>query len=205
METTMLQDTSGISEYQQKLDRVRKYTVSQGIPLDSPRARKYALSQGVEPSDLGVEIVDSLGDPNDARDTVRNYAKSVGLETNDPSVRAYTSSGAENEPIDQVDIDSEHDNERFKEAVLHYAESQHLSVDDMRVQKYARGLLKPTGDFSTEKQAEKLDKEVIERRIGASVQRYADSMGLAVDDPRVIKYEQGQRKGPYRALLQQAQ
>lgn len=191
-----------VNPYQQKLERVRKYCASQNIPLDSPRARKYAVSQGVNAADLGVEIVEHGGTPEQARATTTNYARSLGLESNDPSVRAYASAGSENEPIDQVKLDAAYKNETFKEAVLHYAHSMEKSIDDPQVQKYALGLLKPTGDFSNEKHAEKYTRDVIEARIRASVERYANSMNLPVDSEQVKKYEAGQRKGPYKALLE---
>lgn len=197
-------NNSSTNGYQKKLESVRKYAQSQGIALDSPRGRKYAQSQGINLEDLGIEVLDTHS-PADAAQTAKNYARALNLEVGDSSVRSYLNAGSENEPIDQVDIDSEVENERFKESVLHYAQSMDLPVEDERVQRYARGLLKPTGDFSTEKHAERLDRETIERRIRASVERYADSMQLSVDDPQVKKYEDGQRKGPYRALLLSAQ
>lgn len=189
--------------YQKRLEAVRKYCASQGIPLNSPRARKYAESQGVTAADLGIEITDDAS-PERARESQRNYARATGKELNDPNVRKYVASGAENEPIDEVTLDAAYKNETFKAAVLHYAHSQDRSIDDPAVQKYALGLLKPTGDFSQEKRDEKYTRETIEARIAASVERYASSMGLSVDDPQVKKYEQGQRKGPYKALLENA-
>ena len=180
-----------MTKYNDKLDQIRRYAESQGIPLDSPRVRKYAVAQGLDPNDIGVEITESATTgPSEL--AVRKYADRMGLSAADPVVRKYANAGVDEEPA-LIDIQGS-DDMRFKEAVLHYAESQSLELNDRRVQKYARGLLTPRGDFNEERRTSPVDPETAERRFNEAIQRYAERCGVSVDSPQVQKYADGLKK-----------
>lgn len=44
------------------------------------------------------------------------------------------------------------DNDKLKDAVMKYAKSQKVDINDERVMKYVRGLMGPTGDFGDREQ-----------------------------------------------------
>jgi ribosomal protein L12E/L44/L45/RPP1/RPP2 len=175
--------------YSEKLEQVKKYAQSQGVSIDSPRVKKYAKAMGVDPDELNVELTDEI---NSSDEAAQKYADRMGLPVTHPVVRKYIESGTEEEP-EIIDIEGS-DDVRFKEAVLHYAQSQNLSLDDRRVQKYARGLLIPQGDFNEERRTEVVDPETAERRFNEAIQRYAERCGVPVDSEQVQKYARGLRK-----------
>lgn len=186
---TVNEGARGSKKYQERLEQIRKYAASQGIALDSPRVRKYAVTQGIDPSDLGVEVVESNQAQTD--EAVKRYAEKMGLKPSDPQVRKYANAGAEEE-AGIIDIEGS-DDTRFKEAVLHYANSQSLELSAPQVQKYARGLLGSQGDFSEDNKPVETP-ESAERRFNEAVQRYAEAIGQDVDSPQVTKYANGLRK-----------
>lgn len=185
-------NTNQNQTYSKKLEQVRKYCVTQNIPLDSERAKKYAVSQGVNHEDLLVETRGVQLDPSKAKATATAYARTQGLDANDPQVRKYMNAGSVNERVELIDIEGI-TNLRAKEAILHYAQSQGRDLNDSAVQKYARGLIGERGDFSPERQEEMESEESTEQRIQKLVARYAESQNLPVEHERVQKYERGLR------------
>lgn len=179
----------GSKKYNERLEQIRKYAASQGIALDSPRVKKYAVTQGIDPSDLGVEVTES--DRGMTDEAAKRYADKMGLRTTDPQVRRYANAGTIEETAN-IDIEGSTDT-RFKEAVLHYANSQSLDLDSNQVQKYARGLLGHTGDFSEDNKPVE-SPESATRRFNEAVQRYAEAINQDVDSTQVQKYADGLRK-----------
>jgi hypothetical protein len=81
------------------------------------------------------------------------------------------------------------------DVVLHYAQTQGLDVSDPQVLKYRASM---TGrKVKEEKRPARLHiqrpdpEEVRKKRYADAVTRYAESQGLAEDDPQVLKYAQG--------------
>jgi hypothetical protein len=100
-------------------------------------------------------------------ETVQHYARSQGVSENDPRVQRYAGEPANDQGRSMRESDDDDnsrsarsampewlggEDQRFIEAVQHYANSQSVELDDERVQKYARGLKSRTGDFGGREQ-----------------------------------------------------
>lgn len=107
-------------------DAAKKWADSQGLSYDDPRVQRYMASTGGQNAGVDEEI-----DVEDTREfkAGQQYAR-------------------ENGEFDWQDTNDE----RFKQAVMHYAESQGVALDDPRVIKYATGLKSRKGDFGGREQ-----------------------------------------------------
>lgn len=115
-----------------------------------------------------------MADANDkAVEAARKWAESQHLSMDDPRVQRYIRSVGSHRPDvrsdEDIEVDDDYqagvryaleneiadwlnDDPRFKEAVLHYAESQSLPLNHLRVLRYAKGLKGSRGDFGGREQ-----------------------------------------------------
>lgn len=91
--------------------------------------------------------------------TRRHYARSQGVSEDDERVKRYagdTGTGTHEREVDEEQEERpfvlEDEDPRFQQAVMNYAQSQNMDLDDERVIKYAKGLKSRTGDFGGREQ-----------------------------------------------------